>query len=160
MTISGKISSFGITSRTEKDTFALGAALGRCLKENDIVAISGPLGAGKTALIKGAAAGLDAKGPAVSPTFTLINEYSGRLDIYHFDFYRIKNIDELENIGCYEYFSKGGVCLIEWADKFPGIFHGRNFIITINKIPGGAREIRIKGKARRIGELKEALKNC
>ena len=124
------------------------------------MAVSGPLGAGKTALIKGAVSGLGAEAPAVSPTFTLINEYAGRLEIYHFDFYRIKNMDELENIGCYEYFSKGGVCLIEWADKFPGIFHGKAFDINIKKAGTGKREIRIRGGAHRIKELKEALKNC
>ena len=82
----------------------------------------GDLGAGKTHFVKGLAVGLNSEAAVTSPTFTLIHEYvGGRLPLYHFDFYRLEDEDEALKIGLDEYLQGDGVCVIEWADKFPGL---------------------------------------
>ena len=100
-----------------KETEAFGKELAKNLKAGDVIALTGPLGAGKTTLTKAIAAGLGVSETITSPTFTIVCEYeSGRLPLYHFDVYRVSDEDELFEMGFEEYFHKGGVCLIEWAD--------------------------------------------
>lgn len=92
--------------------------LGRLLRGGDVVALTGELGAGKTLLIKGIALGLDiGERNVTSPTFTLMNEYAGRLPLYHFDAYRMGRAAEIEELGADDYFFGEGVCVIEWADR-------------------------------------------
>lgn len=100
-------------------TEEFGRRLGRLLFPNAMAALIGPLGAGKTHLVRAIAAGLGiAKPEAVtSPTFTLIHEYPASLPIYHFDAYRLASVREFLDLGVDEYFQAGGVCLIEWADR-------------------------------------------
>jgi tRNA threonylcarbamoyladenosine biosynthesis protein TsaE len=99
-------------------TLALGRLLGRLLKPGDVVAISGELGTGKTVLIKGIAAGLGVEERDVtSPTFTLMNEYAGRIPVYHFDAYRMVRAAEIEELGADDYFFGEGASVIEWADR-------------------------------------------
>jgi tRNA threonylcarbamoyladenosine biosynthesis protein TsaE len=102
-------------------TEALGRRLGAHLFPGAVVALIGPLGAGKTQLARAIAVGLDIANPAVvnSPTFVLIQEYAARLPIYHFDAYRLKSEAEFADLGVHEYFAGTGVCLIEWADRAP-----------------------------------------
>ena len=100
-------------------TIAFGHVLGQKLQPNDVVALIGPLGAGKTHLVRAIAEGLgipDSRAVS-SPTFTLIHEYKGRLPIFHFDVYRLKSPAEFLDLGVAEFFEAGGVCLIEWADR-------------------------------------------
>ena len=100
-------------------TESFGRRLGSLLFPNAVVALIGPLGAGKTHLVRAIAEGLGIANPAAvtSPTFTLIHEYSARLPIYHFDAYRLNSADEFLDLGATEYYEAGGVCLIEWADR-------------------------------------------
>ncbi len=85
-----------------------------------MLALVGELGAGKTQFVKGLAVGLGYPGEVTSPTFTLIHEYhGGRLPLYHFDFYRLESEDEALQLGLDEYLAGQGICVIEWADKFP-----------------------------------------
>ena len=107
-------------SHSPEETFELGRALAATFHGGEIVALSGDLGAGKTQLCKGIAAGLGCDEEAVtSPTFTLIHEYrGGRLPVFHFDFYRLESAEETLALGLDEYLDSGGVVLIEWADKF------------------------------------------
>jgi tRNA threonylcarbamoyladenosine biosynthesis protein TsaE len=102
-----------------ESTIAFGREFARSLQPNDIVALIGPLGAGKTHLVRAIAEGLGLKDSRAisSPTFTLIHEYKARLPIYHFDVYRLKSPAEFLDLGAAEYFEFGGVCLIEWADR-------------------------------------------
>ncbi len=106
-------------SSTVKETVHLGFVMGKHAYEGLCLALAGDMGAGKTHLTKGIAAGLGIQEEITSPTFTLLNEYErgGRFILHHFDLYRLDTEDELYNIGFYEY-SNDGVTVIEWADKF------------------------------------------
>ena len=101
---------------------AVGTRCGREARRGDVFALTGDLGAGKTQFVKGLVAGLGSDDEVTSPTFTLIHEYtSGRLPVYHLDFYRLNHRDELRQLGLEDYFNGEGVCVIEWADRFPEI---------------------------------------
>ena len=125
--------------------------LGRSLKPSDIVALKGELGAGKTVLVKGIAKGLDVKEEPNSPTFVIMNAYEGRIPLYHFDFYRVSGVYELEGIGYDDYFYGNGVTVVEWADRVDGVFPESAIWIEI-KIPvkkntnSNVREINIEGE--------------
>ncbi|MFH1825671.1 MAG: tRNA (adenosine(37)-N6)-threonylcarbamoyltransferase complex ATPase subunit type 1 TsaE [bacterium] len=106
----------GLT-RNPQQTVDLGKKIGSILQENEVIALIGPLGAGKTTLVQGIAEGLGIKDYVTSPTFVLINEYQGRLPLFHVDLYRLNNPTEVEDLGIEEYFTRGGVCVIEWAEK-------------------------------------------
>jgi tRNA threonylcarbamoyladenosine biosynthesis protein TsaE len=109
----------GIDVQSLAETEALGRRLGEHLFPGAVVALIGPLGAGKTQFARAIAVGLDIANAAVvnSPTFVLIQEYAARLPIYHFDAYRLKSETEFADLGVHEYFESNGVCLVEWADK-------------------------------------------
>lgn len=101
---------------------AAGADLGASLEAGSVVALCGDLGAGKTHFSKGIVSGIGADDAVSSPTFSLVNEYrSGRLPVFHFDFYRLESADELIQIGWDDYLDEEGVVIVEWADKFPGL---------------------------------------
>jgi len=102
------------------ETLAFGCQLASELQAGAVVALVGDLGAGKTHFVKGVVEGLGSQAEVTSPTFTLVHEYpDGRLPVYHFDFYRIDDPNELLAIGWEEYVEGEGVVLVEWADKFP-----------------------------------------
>lgn len=106
-----------IETNGAEETFALGKRLGECAKPGQIYTLTGDLGVGKTVFTQGMARGLGITGPVNSPTFTIIQEYEeGRLPFYHFDVYRIGDIEEMEEIGYDDYFFGQGVCMIEWAN--------------------------------------------
>ena len=107
-----------LVSTSHQHTTRLGQVIGRVLRGGETIALYGPLGAGKTALVRGIAQGLGASPTAVtSPTFVVIHEYQGRLPLAHVDLYRIRSLRELESTGLIEYFSGQTVTAIEWADK-------------------------------------------
>lgn len=115
------------------ETFALGRQIGQQAEAGEIYTLIGDLGVGKTVLTQGVAAGLGIEEPVNSPTFTIVQIYeSGRLPFYHFDVYRIGDIEEMEEIGYEDYFFGGGVCMIEWAERISEL------------IPAGARRITIE----------------
>ena len=106
------------TSTSEVETARFGQRLAKALSPGDVIALQGPLGAGKTRLVQAIAAELGcSQSFVVSPTFTLIHEYDGRLPVYHVDAYRLKDSDEFLDMGGGELLSGDGVCLIEWADR-------------------------------------------
>ncbi len=106
-------------TRSASDTLTLGEKIGRHLEAGDIVFLFGDLGAGKTTLTQGIARGLGvAKEEYVrSPTFTLVNQYQGKVPVYHIDLYRIASSHELEDLGLEEVFSSEGISIVEWAEK-------------------------------------------
>lgn len=107
-------------SLSENDTFEIARKMGDSIKGNEIICLSGELGAGKTVFVKGVAAGLglDDVNQVCSPSFTLMNVYKAPVPIYHLDFYRLNSHEEIEDIG-WEDFIGEGVILIEWAEKYP-----------------------------------------
>ena len=122
--------SFEYTSDSAEQTIEFGRKLGEQLKGGEVLAIIGPLGSGKTHLIKGIAAGAGAEDMTHvnSPTFVLVNEYSGRLDIYHIDAYRLDSVEEFEMIGFDDFCYRDSVVLIEWADRVMTALDGINCI--------------------------------
>lgn len=106
-----------VITRSAEETVELGKRIGAFLMSNDVIALIGPLGAGKTTLIQGIAEGVGVKDYVTSPTFIIINEYQGRIPFYHIDLYRLDEVKDIEDLGIEEYFNRGGVCAIEWAEK-------------------------------------------
>ncbi len=104
-------------TNSEKETYELGFQMGTEARPGDVYTLVGDLGVGKTVFTQGLAAGLEVAEPVNSPTFTIVQVYEeGRLPFYHFDVYRIGDVEEMEEIGYEDYFYGKGVCLIEWAD--------------------------------------------
>ncbi len=124
-------------------TEAFGRRLGRLLFPNAIVALIGPLGAGKTHLTRAIAEGLDIANPTAvtSPTYTLVHEYPARLAIYHFDAYRLDGANSFLDLGATEYYSAGGVCLIEWADRVASALPSERLEVHITPTGVGSRRI-------------------
>jgi tRNA threonylcarbamoyladenosine biosynthesis protein TsaE len=107
------------TSHSAEETFAFGVATAREAAPGDVFGLAGDLGAGKTQFVKGFVAGIGSAADVTSPTFTLVHEYSGgRMPVYHFDFYRLDTAEAVVALGFDEYAYGGGVCLVEWADRF------------------------------------------
>ena len=104
-------------SHSPKETEQLGEQLGRTLRPGSVVAYRGDLGMGKTAFTRGLARGLGCTCRVTSPTFTIVNEYSGALPLFHFDMYRLDSSDDLFDIGWEDYLSRGGVCAVEWSER-------------------------------------------
>lgn len=124
-----------IYSSSEQNTAEIARILGSLLKGGEVIALNGELGAGKTAFTKGIALGLDIKEYITSPTFALVNEYSGRLPLYHFDVYRINDEDELIEIGFEDYIFSDGVSVVEWSSLVPNIMPADKISVFIEKVP-------------------------
>lgn len=123
-----------IETFSEKETFELGKKLGTEAKPGQIYALLGDLGVGKTILTKGFAEGLGITEPVSSPTFTIVQVYEeGRMPFYHFDVYRIGDIEEMDEIGYEDCFFGEGVCLVEWANLIEEIMPEETIWITIEK---------------------------
>ncbi len=137
-----------IVSDSVERTFEIGKRIGSMLEPGEVVCLSGPLGSGKTTLIKGIAAGAGAAKPSLvnSPTFVIINEYQGKFNIYHIDAYRINTIAEFEALGFEEFIGPDSVVLIEWADKVKQVLEGLDCIhIEMQHNATDSRIIRISG---------------
>ena len=123
-----------IETRSPEETFALGEKLGREAKPGQIYTLNGDLGTGKTVFTQGFAAGLGITEPVSSPTFTIVQVYDeGRLPFYHFDVYRIGDVEEMDEIGYEDCFYGEGVCLIEWAELIEEILPEKVIVVTIEK---------------------------
>lgn len=123
-----------IETNSAKETFRLGEKLGQQALPGQIYTLNGDLGVGKTVFTQGVARGLGIQEPVNSPTFTIVKEYpEGRLPFYHFDVYRIGDVEEMEEIGYDDYFFGEGVCLIEWAKLIEEILPEQVISVTIEK---------------------------
>lgn len=123
-----------IETYNASETFKLGEKIGQKARSGQVYTLNGDLGVGKTVFTQGVAKGLGISEPVNSPTFTIIQEYEeGRLPFYHFDVYRIGDIEEMEEIGYDDYFFGNGVCLIEWAELIEEILPSDSIAITIEK---------------------------
>ena len=142
-----------------KNTEEFGIKLGRLLKPGHIVCLNGDLGAGKTTLTKSIGIGLDVDEYITSPSFTLINQYRGRMMVYHFDVYRLEDVDELYDLGFDEYFFGDGVCIIEWAERIDKFLPKERIVIDIKKTDDvEERILHISGYGNGYEELIKELK--
>lgn len=132
-----------LLSHGVEETVALGARLGRMLAAGAFVSLSGELGSGKTQFARGVAAGLgvDPALPVTSPTFTILNEYPGRLRLYHFDLYRLHGGDDAAELGFDEYFHGEGVCLVEWAERLGSDLQSERLDVTLSYVDETTRRI-------------------
>ena len=123
-----------IETNSPEETFEAGRKLGMTAKPGEIYTLSGDLGVGKTVFTQGLAAGLGITEHVNSPTFTIVQVYeSGRLPFYHFDVYRIGEVDEMEEIGYEDYFYGNGLCIVEWAERIRELIPAQARHITIAK---------------------------
>ena len=121
-------------TRSPEETYELGKKIGLQARSGQVYTLTGDLGVGKTVFTQGVAAGLGITEPVSSPTFTIVQVYEeGRLPFYHFDVYRIGDIEEMEEIGYDDYFFGEGICLIEWAELIEEILPDDRISITIEK---------------------------
>lgn len=120
-----------IITKSAEQTYKLGESLGKTLQQGDIICLTGDLGAGKTAFTKGIGSGLDVQEFITSPTYTIINEYDGRIPLFHFDVYRLEGVEEMYELGYEEYFFGDGAVVIEWADIVQDIIPQERLWITI-----------------------------
>ena len=134
-----------LTSQSVSDTITLGRRIAQVCQGGELIALIGELGVGKTHLIKGIAQGLDVEqiDDVTSPTFTLINEYPGRIPLIHIDAYRLDNADQLERLGFDEYVDPDNVVVVEWADRVAAII-SQYTPITIRMQHAGATQRQIQ----------------
>ncbi len=131
-------------SNSPADTKKIAADLAATLSGGEVIAFYGDLGMGKTCFVTGLADGLDFKGEVSSPTFAIINEYlGGRLDLYHFDMYRVSGWDDLYSTGYFEYMESGGVLAVEWSENIESALPEDVIRVTIKRLDETKREISI-----------------
>jgi tRNA threonylcarbamoyladenosine biosynthesis protein TsaE len=140
-----------IQSKSASETVRLGRNIGSRLLPGDVVALVGELGAGKTQLIKGLAAGAGIRNPTYisSPSFTLINEYPGKITFYHIDLFRLSKENEAEELGMEDYIQGKGITAIEWADRIPSLLPEELLLIRIAYTGKNTRSLEISGKGKR-----------
>ncbi len=134
-------------SHSTAETESIGASLGQRLLPGSVLAYRGDLGMGKTAFTRGLARGLGFTGRVTSPTFTIVNEYEGRIPLFHFDMYRLGSSEELFDIGWEDYLSRGGVCAVEWSERVTDALPPDTVWVEIRRHPEeeGWRVITITG---------------
>jgi tRNA threonylcarbamoyladenosine biosynthesis protein TsaE len=146
-------------SRNTQETIQIGKLLGKRLLSGDVIALVGELGTGKTHFIKGLTRGAGVKRSSVvsSPSFTLIQEYKGRVPFYHIDLYRLETEKEAEDLGLEEYLEGGGISAIEWADRIPSLLPKEILWIQIRYTGKHARSVEISPKGDRYIQLLDEL---
>lgn len=140
----------------EENTKDIGYKLGKLLDKKSILCLIGDLGAGKTTLTQSIAKGLEVDDYITSPTFTIVNEYDGRIPLYHFDVYRIGSSDEMYDIGFDEYINSDGVCIIEWANLIEDILPDEYLYIDL-KYKENGREMILSAKGEKYEEIIKEL---
>ncbi len=144
-----RLDGFTADSTSPGQTRDLGVRLARSLESGSCVAFYGDLGSGKTCLAQGICRGLGVSGPVQSPTFVLVREYSARavqgfvLPVFHFDLYRLTGPDELVDLGWDDYLGRGGICLIEWADRAEGLLPPAAVTVSIEAPGEGLRHFTV-----------------
>lgn len=133
---------------SEDETRALAKKLAEKLQSGDTILYSGEMGAGKTAFTKGIADFFGSTEQVTSPTFALVNEYPGRVPIFHFDLYRISGFDDLYAIGFFDYLDRGGILAIEWSENVPELEEELENVVRIDiqKLGENERKITVSGK--------------
>lgn len=132
-------------SSSPEETQKIAAELAETLKGGEVIAFKGDLGMGKTCFTRGLAEGLGFKGEVNSPTFAIMNEYKGgRLNLYHYDMYRISSWEDLDAVGFFDYCASGGVVAVEWSENIEAALSGEVITVTITRIDDNKRNIVIE----------------
>lgn len=141
----------------EEDTAKFGRRLGELLFSGATVVLNGDLGAGKTTLSQSVGAGLGVDDYITSPTFALVNEYEGRLPMYHMDVYRIEAVDELDDLGLDDYFYSDGVSVVEWGERIERFLPEDRLELRIEKVSEMDRKVTVQASGEKFLELLEKL---
>jgi tRNA threonylcarbamoyladenosine biosynthesis protein TsaE len=147
-------------SRSPAETRRLGRLLGELLRGGDVLALTGPLGAGKTCLVQGLAEGLavDPRAPVTSPTFGIVAEYPGRVWLRHADFYRVESYARLLDAGFDDLCDASGVLVVEWPERFPDVVPAERLEIRIESGPGGEdRTLSLEARGERAQNIRGEL---
>ena len=154
------MSSWSVFTSSSPQTKSLGKRLGKLLKGGEILGLVGELGTGKTCFVRGLAEGLQVGHEAWirSPTFTLINEYQGRLPVYHIDLYRLADRQEMEGLGLRDYLYSDGVCLIEWFDHLPANEAEEYLELKLEYADGDRRRLTFAAHGERYEKLLQEFK--
>ncbi len=147
-----------ITSSSPEETQEFGAHLGELALPGDIFLLVGKLGAGKTCLTQGIARGLGIREYAASPSFVVVRELYGRLPLYHMDFYRLDNLEEIADLGLDDYFYGSGVSVVEWAEKGLSLLPPEHLLIEMSYVSDTGRRLKLKAGGKRYRELVAKLK--
>ncbi len=148
-----------VKTENEKETKALAARLAKLLKPGDIVFLNGDLGTGKTTFVKGAAKHFKVdETKVVSPTYVLLNIYDGKYEIYHFDLYRLDNMNQINTIGYEEFFYGEGISFVEWPERLGDAAPSEYLKVTIAHRTEGKRTIKIMARGTRYKNLLEKIK--
>lgn len=149
-----------VYSHGEEETLTIGTIMGMILKAGDVVGLSGELGVGKTCITRGIAHGIGVSRHyhITSPTFTLVNEYPGRIPLYHMDMYRLCDSSEVHEVGFDDYLEGKGVVVVEWAEKIADMLPAHAFHVVIEHCNENKRKLGIEGKVDAIATLKNKLK--
>ena len=136
-----------------------GKKLGATMKAGEVIALCGELGAGKTTLVQAIATGLGISNDVVvcSPSYTLVNEYDGRIPLFHFDLYRLEEAKDINELGFEEYFEGDGLSIIEWADVAPHLLPPDHLKININIIGDDEREIELRSLGQRYKRVVDRI---
>lgn len=141
-----------VVSRSAEETASLGEALGRRLGRGDVVGLIGELGTGKTCFVQGIVRGLGVPATATSPTFVLVNEYRGRLTVYHVDAYRTERLEELLDLGLPELMGGQGVTLIEWADRIGPLLPPDAIVVRLAGVGDEPRTVTLEGMGAAVSD--------
>jgi len=152
--------SWSVLTRSPRQTMSWGSRLGRLLKGGEIIALIGELGSGKTCFVRGVTQGLEVGKEAWirSPSFTLINEYHGRLPVYHIDLYRVEGRAQLEGLNLREYLYSDGVSLIEWFEHLPADEVEEFLEVRVVYVDGNRRQLTFSPHGQRYEEIVEGLR--
>jgi tRNA threonylcarbamoyladenosine biosynthesis protein TsaE len=152
-----QMSELNFTSHSPESTQNLGRRLGELAMPGDVYLLQGQLGAGKTCLTQGIAWGLGIEEYAASPSFVIMRELYGRLNLYHIDLYRLDNIEESLDLGLDDYFYGKGVCVVEWPEKAMSILPAKHLLVKIDYLSDTGRSFIIAPCGQRYSELTAEL---
>jgi len=147
-----------LRSESPEETQRLGEEMGRLARQGDLFLLVGGLGAGKTCLTQGIAWGLGIAGYATSPSFVVINQYWGRLPLYHIDLYRLDSIEEVIELGLDDYLYGSGVCVVEWAEKAADVLPTEHLLVELSFLSDTSRHLVLNPSGERYVEMLSQLK--
>jgi tRNA threonylcarbamoyladenosine biosynthesis protein TsaE len=147
-----------LVTHSPKQTQKLGESIGKLAEPGDIFLLVGKLGAGKTCLTQGIAWGLSIQEYTLSPSFVIMRELHGRLPLYHMDFYRLENVEEISDLGLDDYLYGQGVCVIEWADKGLDVLPDDHLLIKIDYLSDNERNFVMEPKGERYVRMLTQLR--